>query len=706
MGFAATVIFLSAGFAGAMALGVAVFERRSISRWLLSGVMAVLAAEGVFSGLAAETAIPQEAAQWQTWSLVGLSFLPGLWLWFSLAYSRASGSGLPLEWRWVVAATFLAFLGLAAGFHRELIASAVQTETSFQWVFRLGTPGILLNALFLLIAIIGLMNLERTLRASVGTMRWRIKFMILGLGVLFAARAYTSSQVFLFHVLSLPLETLNACALILACLLILRSLLRAGQFTVDVYPSHSLVHSSLTLLLAGVYLFIVGVLARVVDALGGYAAFQIKTFLVLLSLVLLGLLLLSDRLRLRTRRFVSRHFQRPLYDYRVVWRTFTEGTARQIEETDLHATIVRLISDLFQALSVTLWLVDRGETRLSFASSTSLSRAQGGRLNVEAADAAQVINAFRATADPIDLDSSKAFWASAFRLSNPEAFPNGGHRHCIRLFAGGELLGLLVVGDRVGGLPFSIQDLDLLKSAADQAAASLLNIRLSHKLSQAKQLEAFQTMSAFFVHDLKSTAATLSLMLQNLPVHYQDPEFRKDALQGISKTVSHINDLIRRLGLLRQELAVQPVATDLNRLVSDSLKAYEESPGVEVVKHLEPIPNVVLDPAQIQKVITNLVLNARDAVGSKGEIRVETSRSNGWAILAVTDNGCGMTPEFVEGHLFRPFQTTKQNGIGIGMFHCKVIVESHRGKIEIESEPGKGTAVRVMLPLAAEASNS
>ena len=100
----------------------------------------------------------------------------------------------------------------------------------------------------------------------------------------------------------------------------------------------------------------------------------------------------------------------------------------------------------------------------------------------------------------------------------------------------------------------------------------------------------------------------------------------------------------------------------------------------------------------MQKVITNLVLNARDAVSAGGEIRVETSRRDGWVVLAVADNGCGMTPDFIQRSLFRPFQTTKRKGIGIGMFHCKMIVEAHKGRIEVESAPGKGTAFRVFLP--------
>ena len=74
----------------------------------------------------------------------------------------------------------------------------------------------------------------------------------------------------------------------------------------------------------------------------------------------------------------------------------------------------------------------------------------------------------------------------------------------------------------------------------------------------AKELEAFQTMSAFFVHDLKNATSSLSLTLQNLPVHFDDPEFREDALRGIANTVNRINMHIGRLSVLRNKLELKP----------------------------------------------------------------------------------------------------------------------------------------------------
>ena len=114
------------------------------------------------------------------------------------------------------------------------------------------------------------------------------------------------------------------------------------------------------------------------------------------------------------------------------------------------------------------------------------------------------------------------------------------------------------------------------------------------------------------------------------------------------------------------------------------------------------MPKLWMDPEQMQKVVTNLTLNAKEALGGAGTIGIATEQENGWAVFSVSDTGCGMSREFVNRSLFRPFQTTKPQGTGIGLFQCRMIVEAHRGRIEVETELGKGTTVRVLLPLRQE----
>lgn len=644
-----------------------------------------------------------EVAIWQRYKLMGIALQPGIWLLFSLAYARGNARDFLAKWRLVLIVAFLLPIIVAIVFREGLLSPTMERAQQGRSV-HLGWAGNLIY-LFLLAGTVGvLMNLERTFRASVGTMRWRIKFMLLGIGLIFVVRLYTSSQVLVLYHLDSSLESLNSVSTLVAAVLVVRCLLRAGHFETDVYPSLSVLQGSLVVLLTGVYLLAVGVFKKIPSLLGGESAFALKALGVLVSLVLVAGLLQSDRARLQLRRMVSRHFQRPLYDYRTVWQKFTEATATRVEQTELSRALVRLTAEMFEALSVTIWLVDEKKETFVLGASTSLSDAEARELKPTPQEADEITNFLRNHADPFEIDTQITNWAATLRRMHPSEFATGGSRVCVPLLARGDLLGLIIVGDRVRGLAFSLQDVDMLKCAADHATASLLNIHLSRKLLQAKELEAFQMMAAFFVHDLKNAASTLGLMLQNLPHHFDDPAFREDALRGMSKTVAHINRVIGQLSLLRNELKIVPAEADFNAMILDALSSLEKSVTVPLIKDIRPLPKISFDRDQIMKVVTNLLLNAVEAVPKDtGQVRVSTDKTESGIVLTVSDNGCGMSPDFLNKSLFRPFKTTKKTGLGIGMFQSKMIVDAHGGKVAVSSEAGKGTTFQVFLPLAAPA---
>jgi putative PEP-CTERM system histidine kinase len=693
--------YLAALIAAASAFVAILRGRHCRSHWLLFGGLFTSSLESLFSGFAVDAAQPEEMLYWLNWKLLAISLLPALWLAFSLTYARGNARESLRKHRLILIGAILFPPALASGMFGKLIVLTGRTGAEARWIVGLGAPAICLHISVLVVGVLILINLERTFRATIGIMRWRIKFMVLAAAVLWAVRGFTSSQSLLFHAENLRLQALGSAALIVACVLLMCSLGRAGRFEVSVIPSTTLRQGSFTILFGVLYLVAIATFSKAEDFLASNFIFQIKSILILLSLVLLSLLVLSEKARSCAARFVRRHFHRSLYDYRTIWRNFTQGTARRLEQTELSEGVVKVVSEIFQALSVTIWLLDDRKERFVFGASTAFSRAKANQLQLEHTDLALVLEGLKNHPQPLDIDSSKAIWAVLLRQLHPDQFRKGGNRICIPIVSGGELLGLLILGDRVRGNAFWPQDFDLLKTISDQAAACLLNIQLSQKLLQAKQMEAFQTMSTFFVHDLKNTASTLSLMLQNLPVHFSDPAFREDALRGVSRTVTHINNLIGRLSLFRQEISLQAVESDLNEVVTAALKRMENVPTVDLARELRPLPRVRVDPSQIESLVTNLVLNARDAVQSAGRIKVETSRQNACVVLSVSDNGCGMTPEFVQQSLFRPFQSTKQKGIGVGMFQCKSIVEAHQGRIEVDTEIGKGTVFRVLLPVPA-----
>jgi len=227
----------------------------------------------------------------------------------------------------------------------------------------------------------------------------------------------------------------------------------------------------------------------------------------------------------------------------------------------------------------------------------------------------------------------------------------------------------------------------------------LLNIRFAGELAHAKELEAFRTMSAFFVHDLKNAAASLNLMLKNLPVHFDDPAFRQDTLRAIGNTAQRIDGMIARLSEFRTSADAVRVDTDLNQLVTATLDSVAGTPGIQLVSELQAVPVIRADRDQLQSVVTNLILNARDAVGSSGRIEVRTEHRAGRVVLSVTDTGCGMSPVFVRESLFRPFQSTKNKGLGLGMFQSRSIVVAHGGSMQVESTVGKGTSIHASFPV-------
>ncbi len=692
------MLALAAGsFSAALAVAAVCRGRRSLATWCFAAGMVTFALESLFGAIWRDALVPEKAAFWGTLALIAKSFLPGFWLCFSLTYSRGKSRELPARSRFLIFAAVLVPVGVSLICLAQLAPILPHSASGGDWWSSSHAAAKTLNAFLLVAAVLVLVNLERTFRSAVGTMQWRIKFMVLGLGIVFGARIYTQSQALLFSGDIIALTDIDAAALLIGCTLIAVAFIRNGFGEIDVYLSHAVLRTSLTVVLAGAYLFIVGVLAQVAARTGGSTTFQVQAFVVLLGFALLAVLLVSNRIRQKIRCFVSRHFKRPQYDFRQIWSRFTQSMSSVVDQSGLCAAAAKLISETFSALSVAIWVFDE-QDRLAFAASTSRSEREINEAIPNLGSLEPHLRNIQGLSKPFDLEKAKGDCAEALRQISSSQFRTGGNRVCTPLWTGDRCIGVVILADRVGGAPYTVEELDLLKCMGDQIAVGFQNLRLTEEIMRGKELETFQAISAFFVHDLKNAASTLSLTLQNLPVHFDDPIFRQDALRGISETADRINQLISRVGALRP-LEPTPVEVDLNLLVADALEILKGAPEINVLKDLHLQPKLKVDRDQFGSVITNLLLNARDALEPGGEVRIETRETDGWAILSIADNGCGMSPAFLRASLFRPFQTTKKKGLGIGMFQSKMIVEAHRGKIQVDSEPGAGTTVRVMLPL-------
>jgi putative PEP-CTERM system histidine kinase len=691
--------FVAAALSAALGVVNLVRKRPSLATWCFFVGMVVLATESLFTGLGLRASSQPDFLRWLTLAFVAKSFVPAAWLLFSLTYSRGDYPESLARWRalLVVFGVTPVVLSLAFGNHLLIVVPANADGDVVRLGF--GAAGRILNLMLLAAFVMILMNLEQTFRSAVGTMRWRIKFVVLGLVVVFGARVYAGAEAILYSAHDLAVFGAESSGLVVGCLLLALAYARTGFAEVQVYPSRAVLRSSLTVVIAGGYLFVVGVLAQLVRRFGGAESFQLQVLFVLLGMAGLATLLLSDRLRQRVQRFVGRHFRQAQHDSVRIWSAFSQRLASVRNQPDLCLTSARLLSETFDVLSVSVWLLDDQKQEIFLGRSTNEQSAAGQPGRIVLAASGACLAALRSKGVPFDLEQVGEAWAEELRALNPGTFPNGGHRWCVPLRSGDQCVGAILLVDRVNGVEYSGEELELLQCIADQVASVLVNLKQADELGRTRELEAFRTMSAFFVHDLKNAAASLNLMLANLPVHFDDPAFRQDALRAVGNTARRIEDMIARLSALRHRPEPHPVEADLNELVGYALDQLGPLAGIETTSDLQPLPKVMLDPEQIRTVVTNLAGNARDAIAPPGLVQVRTAQRGNRVELSVTDNGCGMSAAFVSESLFRPFQSTKKKGLGIGMFQARMIVEMHGGTIEVDSEVGRGTTIRVSLPV-------
>jgi putative PEP-CTERM system histidine kinase len=213
---------------------------------------------------------------------------------------------------------------------------------------------------------------------------------------------------------------------------------------------------------------------------------------------------------------------------------------------------------------------------------------------------------------------------------------------------------------------------------------------------EAKQFDAFNRMSAFVVHDLKNLVAQLSLMLRNAERHASNPEFQRDMLG----TIQHVVDRMNRL-LLQLRSGTTPIenakSVDLGPIVERVTTAHSDA-GHNIGLKVQPGLRALGHEERLERVLGHLVQNAVDATPEGGQVSVSAYQEPGHAVIEVSDTGHGMSAEFVREQLFRPFQSTKAAGMGIGAYESHRYVTELGGRIIVDTAPGEGTRIRVLLP--------
>jgi signal transduction histidine kinase len=228
------------------------------------------------------------------------------------------------------------------------------------------------------------------------------------------------------------------------------------------------------------------------------------------------------------------------------------------------------------------------------------------------------------------------------------------------------------------------------KSIAEQLTAAEAAMRRTERLAALGQL------SAGLAHELRNPLSSIkgSADLLARSASHNDP-MAKELAEIISAEVDRTNSLVTRFLDFARPLEPRREPADVTDIIDRAVSRAK----VEVIRNYSPsLPQLAVDPELMEQVFLNLVTNASQASAPGDPVTIRTREIDGQAEVSVIDRGCGIPPDKIET-IFNPFVTTKQNGVGLGLAIVAKIVDGHGGKMSVESEPGKGSTFRVLLPI-------
>ncbi len=549
-------------------------------------------------------------------------------------------------------------------------------------------------ASWLSMAIGAILLIEQLLRNATEGELWSLKYLCFGLLLIFGYDFFMYAEALLLRQLDPQLWQARGLVTALAAPLIAVSISRSRESQFSLQVSRKMVFHSLTLLGAGFYLLtmaVVGYFIELVDATWG-GVLQVS-FLVAAGALLLALLF-SGQIRARMRVLLSKHFFSYKYDYREEWLKFTSTLAGI--GNNAPQGIIRAMAPLVQSPGGWIWAQDdEGSFRLlaNWQAMDPTPEMVLGPLPDWLEQSGWVIDLSEWRKDPsiygeLELPAWMQQQEDAW-LITPLMF--GDKLQAVLLLRRSELQGSINWEDR-----------DLLKTAGRQAAAHLAQHLASQDLVEARQFEAFNRLSAYVIHDLKNILAQQSLIVANAQKHKDNPEFVDDMIATVNNSVSRMTKLMQQMrsGVRDKEM----LQVDLAEVLQDVKASRDvDQPAVQLELADEAIV-VEADQDRLQTVFSHLVKNAQEATGNGGTVAVRLNSDGQRAVVEVEDSGCGMDAEFVQQRLFKPFDSTKGlTGMGIGAFESREVIRSLGGDILVQSEPGKGSLFRVLIPRASNA---
>lgn len=520
---------------------------------------------------------------------------------------------------------------------------------------------------------------------------WALKYFLLGMGAIlsfqfiiqiveFVTRESSSAILIAspyFYLLSLPLFALTA--------------IRNPASNLQVHSSRQVVFHTATLVLVGIVLQGTAIAAFYLRNYGGDTSAALIIILAFTALVGTLALVMSSTLRSHLRNLINKNFFNYKYDYRDEWTKFIHALST-IEEHGTPLKVLRTFADLMDSPGGALWILKESFRQFVPMAKWSIK----DELKPFASDDPALKDLRDEATTLIDLTNQ-----SPDNVLWREQFP--GHWLVVPMRYRSELVAFIVLQKPRAPRTLDWEDRNLVALVALQLAVYLVNDETSQALLQANQMAEFNRRFAFLIHDMKNTIGQLDLLAHNAERFSENPDFRRDMNITLRNSVEKLNALLVQIRGDKPNEDNMATAGDKNVDAVSLVTSFVEEKqgmGLPIVMNnaIASARPTIADDRTLLNVLEHVVANAVEATAPATDVSVHLTTQLGTLRIVVSDKGPGMSQEFINESLFRPFATTKQLGFGMGAYQARENVRKLGGDFEVLSKVGSGTSVVISLP--------
>ena len=546
--------------------------------------------------------------------------------------------------------------------------------------------------LFLALNLWTLVLLEQLYRNMTVKAKWALWPLVIGIGTATVFDFIMYAQASMVNQLDFSYWYARGYIAALAMPFILISTRRMKNWSVNVFISREVVFYSSLLMISGGYLLLLALAGYVINYIGGEWGQVISIAFLILGGTVLSALLITEKLRKEVKVFITKHFFANKYDYRIEWlksikqleigssddyyKTAIDIIGSSLKVTD-SAIVKKGSSGLFTCLYSQGMVIDKTHiNKLAPASDFC----QENRWIIDVREYASIENSYPKLS--LDIDYCR-------ELNIDFLVP---------IYIGKSLYGFFLLALPENGGTLNWEARDLLFALSKQLSNYLSLNEANAQLAESKQFDAFNRMSAFLVHDLKNIQAQLTLIQSNAKRHRDNPEFIDDVFDTIDSATSRLEKVLSQL---RNKQVIETVKKQVNiHALIHQVVAQRNVNLPQVSAVIEENITISVEEETLISVLNHLVQNAQEATSSDGWVKIKASLLEKELHLAVLDNGSGMSEEFIQKRLFKPFDTTKGNaGMGIGVYEAKQFVESLGGSKQVTSFENEGSIFQLIIPI-------